>query len=447
MSDKSVLSIPNIRWFIAFRVFFNARFYYPIFLILFLDMGLTMQHFFVLNVLWAVSIVLLEVPSGAFADTFGRANLIRLAGICMVIEMLILVFVPMGTVWILLLAFGANRVISGLAEALASGADEALAYDTLKNMKREGDWPKVLDLLMRLQSVGFLLAMLVGAAVYDHEFLNACFQTIGLGWTVPEEVAIRLPIALTLITSGVALFAAWSLVEPAPCEHDDDEPHPKNATAAFKLVFDTGRWILHTNIVLILIVAAVCFDSLVRVGLTIGSEYYRLIGLPEAALGIMGAVGGLMGLVIPIIARKLVETRSAVFNFSLLAGLIFVSLLGQSQFWQFWGVIPAIGVGISMSFLGFFMSHYLNRAVTDSRRRATVLSFRSLANNIAYGLAGMVFFGLTAGFGRGEANSDLDAAQNDQVFYQLLQSMPWLFVLLMLFLAWFAKKHHRVSSL
>ena len=48
MPKPSPFAIRNVRLFIAFRVFFNARFYYPIFAILFLDFGLTLSQFAVL---------------------------------------------------------------------------------------------------------------------------------------------------------------------------------------------------------------------------------------------------------------------------------------------------------------------------------------------------------------------------------------------------------------
>ena len=78
--EPSPFAIGNVRRFIAFRAFFNARFYYPVFTILFLDFGLTLTQFALLNVVWAVTIVLLEVPSGALADTLGRKNLLVFAG-------------------------------------------------------------------------------------------------------------------------------------------------------------------------------------------------------------------------------------------------------------------------------------------------------------------------------------------------------------------------------
>ena len=80
----SPFQIPNVRLFIIFRVLFNARFYYPVFSILFLDFGLTLSQFAILNAVWAATIVLCEVPSGALADSFGRRNLLVFAGSLMV---------------------------------------------------------------------------------------------------------------------------------------------------------------------------------------------------------------------------------------------------------------------------------------------------------------------------------------------------------------------------
>ncbi len=50
----------NIPLFIAFRVLFNARWYYPVLAVLFLDFGLSIEQYALLNVAWAVAIVGLE---------------------------------------------------------------------------------------------------------------------------------------------------------------------------------------------------------------------------------------------------------------------------------------------------------------------------------------------------------------------------------------------------
>jgi len=48
----------TVRHFTLFRMFFSARFYYPVYALLFLDYGLSLQQFAVLNGLWALTIVL-----------------------------------------------------------------------------------------------------------------------------------------------------------------------------------------------------------------------------------------------------------------------------------------------------------------------------------------------------------------------------------------------------
>ncbi|MEM9227617.1 MAG: MFS transporter, partial [Verrucomicrobiota bacterium] len=230
---RSPFAYANIRWFIAFRVLFNARFYYPILTVFFLDMGLTLEQFFLLNAVWAVSIVGLEVPSGAFADTFGRQRLVFLASLCMVAEMALLAFLPMGDNTLVFWAILLNRVISGVAEAFASGADEALAFDTLKQHGQEEKWPQVLDILMRISSGGFLVAMLVGGAVYDAGLLNRILAFFGSDLVLSPETTLRFPIYLTLLNAAGAVIAASRLKEPTCAKEINDEP--KSAGEAFAL--------------------------------------------------------------------------------------------------------------------------------------------------------------------------------------------------------------------
>ncbi|WOO39595.1 MFS transporter [Rubellicoccus peritrichatus] len=431
------LRLPNIRLFIFFRVLFNARFYYPIFTVLFLDMGLTLEQFFLLNAVWAVSIVLLEVPSGAFADTFGRRNLVVLAGCCMVVEMLILCFVPIGNNIIIFWALLINRVISGGAEAFASGADEALAFDTLKQEGEEDQWPKVLDLQMRCQSAAFVVAMLLGAGVYDADFMTMVAGLVGFEGEIHKATSLRFPLYLNLITALAVLFIALKMREAKASDGDDG---PKSASAAFKLVFQTGRWILKTPTVLIIIAAALTFDSTARTIITLASEYYRLIQIPDVAFGVLGALFGAIGIIAPIYARKLVERKSPLFNWSLVAVILLVSLCGMAFAVPYWGVIPVMGIGLTMMLLGFFVSHYLNQSVEDSNRRATVLSFRSLATNLAYGTVGLLYMGITAALRKAEDKPDeSEIGKVNTVFADIIAWTPLYYILTVIALIIVAK--------
>jgi len=189
----------NVRWYAWFTTAFHARFYYPVLAILFLDLGLTLSEFGALNAIWAVTILLAEVPSGALADLVGRRKLLNVAAALMVLEMLVLLLAPRDAgLW--LFGFCAlNRVLSGLAEAAASGADEALAYDSLDEPK---DWDEVLEVVMRLKAAAMVVAMVVGALLYDAG---------SIGWSV--ELAHRLPIVLCMAQGVGAFFVSLKFVE------------------------------------------------------------------------------------------------------------------------------------------------------------------------------------------------------------------------------------------
>ena len=405
---------PNVPLFIAFRVLFNARWYYPVLAVLFLDFGLSIGQYALLNVAWAAAIVGLEVPSGALADQLGRKRMVVLAAGLMVVEMVVFAFAPRGNPGLLFALFLVNRVLSGAAEACASGADEALAYDSLVADGREKEWPRVLERLMRWQSAAFFGAMLVGAAVYDVRFVQRVVDFLGIPWTATREVTMRFPIYLTLANAVLALLVTLRLREPVRLAAK------VSAAATWRATLAAGAWLWRTPAALAVILAGLCCDSIVRLFLTIASNYYRLIAIPEAAFGVIGSAFALLGFFLSPLARRLAEQRSPRANFSLVAALILAGFTGVAFVQPLWGLLPLLPLGAAMSLTGFFVSHYLNAAVTDSAQRATVLSFRGLAFNLAYGGIGLLFAALTRALaGRGNA---------DAVFAASLAWLPGYFV-------------------
>ncbi len=224
-TSPSPFTVANVKLYVLFRIFFNARFYYPIFTILFIDFGLTVAQFAILNSIWAATIVLAEVPSGALADTIGRRKLLRLTGWLMVFEISLLAFAPRGNPQLLFIIFSINRILSGLAEAAASGADEALAYDSLKFKGMDHLWGSVLESQMRWQSLGFVVAMTVGAAVYDPSIMQIGANWLGIETIITQDMTLRLPLFLTLAMALVTLFITHRFQEPHP-NGDVEEEKP-----------------------------------------------------------------------------------------------------------------------------------------------------------------------------------------------------------------------------
>ncbi len=383
----------NWRRFVLFRVLFNSRFYYPVLAILFLDLGLSATEYTLLNFAWALAIVFTDLPAGVLADRIGRKPLVVTAAVFMVLEMTILSLAPRNGGLVLFFCCLANRILSGMAEGMASGADEALVFDSLAERGRSSEWPLVLDQVMRWQGVGMIVAMLVGGAVYDPNLMQRVFSGLGVNCHFAQGSTLRFPVYLNLITALLVLWTALGLREPglrkthfAPENKDSSGPE----RTAWHLVVKAGTWIVRTPQALFVIVAGVLLDSVVRLFLTFSSSYFRIIEIPEAAFGIIGAMLGGLGLVVSPIARRMVTTHSLARNYALIALTILVGLIAVACRWNYWGILAILPLGAAMMALGYMVSYYLN-ALVDSSHRATVLSFKGVVFNLGYGFISLVF--------------------------------------------------------
>ncbi|MFQ3670726.1 MAG: MFS transporter [Verrucomicrobiia bacterium] len=365
----------NLPLFIAFRIGFNARFYYPIISVFFIDLGLTLEQYTLLNLVWALTIVTCELPSGALADLVGRRTLVRAAATLMVVEMLVLLLAPASSSWlfpVLLL----NRLLSGLAEACASGADEALAFDSLPpGPDRDPHWARTLATLGRCQSASFLLVMLIGAAAYDPAL-------VGTSGGSPS----RWPIALTLLMALTAASASWAMREP-----------PRHALPSspwllrpWRQIVETSRWIAHTPTVLALLASGLALDSVIRLFLTLQSNFLRMLGYAEGWFGALAAGFSLVAFLTPALARRLVHSLPPVANFILAAILALLAFLLISAPNRFLATLALAPLAAAMSLNNFFIAYYLNRAA-DSTHRATLLSFRGMAYNLAFGFVALAY--------------------------------------------------------
>jgi MFS family permease len=410
----------NRKRFIAFRVLFNARFYYPVLAVLFLDLGLSATEYTLLNFVWAIVIVVAEVPLGVLADRVGRRPLVVAAGACMVLEMLVLLVAPLNGGLTLLLFCLVNRVLSGTAEAMASGADESLVYDSLAAESRSAEWPNVLAAVMHWQSLGMLIAMLVGATVYDPQLLNKIMAFVGSDFHVEQGLTLRFPIALNLISASIVLWLALGMREPLAAPHA-----VVRVENAWRDIVEAGVWILRTPVALFAILGGVLVDSVIRIFLTFGSVFYRSIELPEASFGLIGAAMAGLGMVVSPMARKLAQTGSLLRNYLILVVLTLIGLVGVALKIPLWGVVFAIPLGAAMNILGLIISNTLNAKVS-SAQRATVLSFKGLVFNLGYGFASLMF-ALALRAMRDEGNAD-------QAFAGAIEVLPlWmLFTLLLL---------------
>ncbi|ANU36208.1 MFS transporter [Vibrio scophthalmi] len=389
MTLKEILQIRNVRYFLMFRSSYFARFYYPIFTLLYLDYGLTLSQFAMLNVVWAATIVLAEVPSGAFADTLGRKKLVVLSSIVMFIEIAMIAVVPIGNPTLVFNVFLINRILSGLATALASGADEALAYDTLKDQGKEELWPRVLQIQLRIASSVGIFVTLLGAAMYDVNFMSGVYHFLGLAEPQSTQDIMRIPVYATLIVAMIAIYAATNMRE---AKKTLPANNTKMATtiASLKLTGITGKWVLSTPYVLFILLYYSLFEHTSRMFLTMNSQYYRAIDIPIIYFGLIGAGISLLKILLAGQSRRLAENMAPKKFFVVMGLATMATYYWISLGWSIYGVIPALILIFIIMTMNIFISYHLNKK-TESHNRATVLSFKGLMFNLGYGSIGILY--------------------------------------------------------
>ncbi len=384
----------NPRLFVFFTICYNARAYYPVLAVLFTDLGLTLDQYVMLNAAWAAAIFLLEVPSGALADTIGRKRLLVFSAALMVLEMGVLLMAPKDGGWLLFALCLVNRILSGTSEAAASGADEAIAYDALPEEGRKEAWDEVLATTMRWRSAAFLIAMTLGGLLYDPSWWNA---RVGDSLQVPVEVAHRLPVALVFLQGVACLCIALRFEETRP----RPEPMRGRCAAAFHLTLRTAVFAFTTRHIALVLCGAVLIDAVTRNFATLISQYYRLIQIPGWAFGMIGSVIAVGNWFVPGIAARVNQRLST--NASLVVGGVVaaIGLFALVPAWPWFGLLPAILLMTLLGYIGFTVSRFLH-SVASSEQRATLLSVKGLVFNLGYGTASLVFSLLLFGLGSGD---------------------------------------------
>jgi hypothetical protein len=234
-------------------------------------------------------------------------------------------------------------------------------------------------------------------------------------------VTIKFPVYLCVATALGCLAITLAMKEPPA--HGGTKSFGENVRASWRSIRDAGAWVWRTPVPFLLITLGFLLDSIVRLFYTVASNFYRYIGVAEASFGVISVAASLAAFFTSGWMEWLVRHRSVRFNFSLVIAMVawgLVVLAHPVQGW--WGVALLGPILLSMRFLMFFVSHYLNEA-TPSSHRATVLSFKGMTGNLAYGGVTMLFGWQTAWLAKRMGVGSEEPA----VFAAALTWWPWWF--------------------
>jgi MFS family permease len=180
----------NIRKCAAVRLFFWMHLFASIIVPFFQEWGgLSYTEILLIQAWFMVCNFLLEVPTGAVADRFGRKYSMALAGVVVAVATPVYASVPR------LPVFLAGEILFAAAMTLASGADEALIYDSLKALGRDSEATRTMSMLESWKLGGVIVGALSGGLI------------AGI-------LGLRAPLFLQCIPALISTVLALTLVEP-----------------------------------------------------------------------------------------------------------------------------------------------------------------------------------------------------------------------------------------
>ena len=341
-------AIKALRWFMLIM---------PIIVLFFQENGLSMCEVFILQSVFSIAIVVLEVPSGYLADIVGRKVSI-VAGCILAFAGYVAYSFSYGF-WGFLIA----ELFLGFSTSFISGADSAMIYDTLLETGREDEYKKIEGRMLSVGNFAEGIAGLVGG------FLAL--------------VSLRTPFYFEAAVTFFSIPVAMSLVEPARHKLDNSE-------GSVKSILKIVKYSLHEHAEikwLIIYSALVTVSTLTMVWFI--QPYLKLVGLPLALFGVVWAALQFSVGIFSFYAHKI---ELFVGRKTTLVSLIILTVIGYcllSIFQSIW----AIGFILIFYFVRGIcypvLKDYINRIIT-SDIRATVLSVTSLVRRLIFSIFGPV---------------------------------------------------------
>ncbi|MDQ1021050.1 MFS transporter [Streptomyces afghaniensis] len=160
---------------------------YPVYALLFADTGMSLWQISSLFALWSVTSVVLEVPSGAWADTMSRRRLLWIGPLLTAAGFALWVLVPSYG------AFAVGFVLWGAGGALGSGALEALVYDELDRLGAAGRYARVMGRARAARLAGTVASLGLAGPVFAEGGYAAVGAASVLACVLTALTATRFP--------------------------------------------------------------------------------------------------------------------------------------------------------------------------------------------------------------------------------------------------------------
>jgi MFS family permease len=350
-NDEQMKLKSNIWKFYLFQAFSGLSFFVPVIVLFWQENGLNLTEIMILQSLFSLTIVLMEVPTGHFADARGRKESLMLSG----------VFLTSGifayTLGHAFFHFLIAEILWAIGTAFFSGADSAFVYDTLKDLRQEGTYKKIWG----RATFWYLISASAGSVI------GGFIGSVNFRWTFYAMI----PFTVLLIP------LALSLKEPKRHKHIFKKGYASELLriVKFSLVENKKiRWLTAYSAIILGFTYAAFF---------LYQPYFKLSGLDIFYFGIVFGAFNVFAAIISRYSHEIEGKLGQKYSLFLLIILLGSSYLLMSNF--------IFLLSFSFVFLQQFVRGFSKTVITDytnrltgSDIRATVLSTQSLVERLFY---------------------------------------------------------------
>ncbi|TDP32432.1 MFS transporter [Nocardia ignorata] len=361
---------------------------YALYGVLFADHGLGTAQISLLLALWSVTAFLLEVPSGAWADTVSRRGLLVFSAVLQAAGFTIWMVAPSFA------GFAVGFVVWGIAGALESGTFEALIYDDLVARGETAQYARIMGWARAAQESTVLIAIVAAAPLF-------AWGGYGLvGWVSVGVGVVHTVTALALPRAPVAISAT-------EVDALEDERTPPPGVTTPPGVVEADRPVRKRYVAMLRTgIAESMHVRRVRRGVLLGALLYGVTAFDEY-FGLLAVSGGaspatsalLVGVTVAgslagsLLAGRTESAPARLVGVALfVAGLLFIAgalAVGAGLLWiGFLGIAVAYGIDFNAEVVA---GARLQDAI-EGRARATVTSVVGLLSEVV----ALAVFGVVA---------------------------------------------------
>lgn len=163
--DKKKNWIRNVSVDYVFCTLVNFAFSNAVWVLYLGYKGMSLGQIGLLEGIFHVASFLFEVPTGAMADLLGRKRVLLIGRLVSIISS-ILMLTSNNFLW-----FAVSFILSAASYNLNSGSEEALVYDSMKEVKREGEYLTVNGRLNFLIEISQGVSSCIGGVLADFSFV------------------------------------------------------------------------------------------------------------------------------------------------------------------------------------------------------------------------------------------------------------------------------------